>query len=517
MDIIKIKDEFYTKDQCHTCLSVGRKLKPIGEYIDIYKKIVSDFSLQSHHLGPDNMKYLHITLSNLTSILLNETQPNIIYINEAAIKTEETHETLSEIYDNDHFDDAPVSKVKTESIVDAASEITDSDHINLPTNEIKLENLVQKPKRINKWAVKNAQRNKKPKFELIEDYKECYSTIKLSGNEIAHLVQINKNKYSKLKYCCRNCLNGFNNPSLLEKHIMECQKDPVRYICDVCKKGFLDKNKLSTHIQGHYCRHRCILCSYTSYDERNMKSHAEKEHKIALKCLKCSLIFVNRREFFKHYKEWHEKYTCDHCGISFKMRYSIEDHIRKVHSPFECKPCNKKFARYGGLWRHRKTKHSTAPSVGAYCVECDKHYENIFQYKSHLNNSARHRGKHRKQRYPCLSCDKVFTKNIYMRDHYNLVHLKIIRHRCEECNKIFVRNADLMSHKRRVHEGIAPPRNKICDICGRGFTTRKILTHHVRTHTGERPHACACGAAFAQRAALAAHARASAHYIPVRR
>ncbi|KAI8431342.1 hypothetical protein MSG28_015883 [Choristoneura fumiferana] len=62
------------------------------------------------------------------------------------------------------------------------------------------------------------------------------------------------------------------------------------YICDICHTHKSKKNQIVQHIATHYNK--------------------------------------ARREFFKHYKEWHEKYICHHCGVSFKMRYCIKDHIR---------------------------------------------------------------------------------------------------------------------------------------------------------------------------------------------
>ncbi|KAJ8706561.1 hypothetical protein PYW07_012639 [Mythimna separata] len=160
---------------------------------------------------------------------------------------------------------------------------------------------------------------------------------------------------------------------------------------------------------------------------------------------------------------------------------------------------------------HNKTAHDIG--VAAYCVECDKQYRDVYRYRWHLANSTRHRH-HDKHRIPCPGCDKVFSKNIYMKDHYNLVHLKFYKYRCEQCDKNFIRNADLVKHTRRVHEGILPPKNKICYICGRGFSTNKILTNHLRTHTGEKPFVCTiCNARFAQSTALSAHARAIHHTV----
>ncbi|XP_046976268.1 zinc finger protein 721-like isoform X2 [Vanessa cardui] len=79
-------------------------------------------------------------------------------------------------------------------------------------------------------------------------------------------------------------------------------------------------------------------------------------------------------------------------------------------------------------------------------------------------------------------CVGEFSKNIHMKNYSDLVHLKRIKFKCDSCEKYFGRNADLAKHRRRVHEGVRPPRDKICRVCGRGFTSNKLLAGHARTH-----------------------------------
>ncbi|XP_028155947.1 putative transcription factor Ovo-like 1 [Ostrinia furnacalis] len=56
------------------------------------------------------------------------------------------------------------------------------------------------------------------------------------------------------------------------------------------------------------------------------------------------------------------------------------------------------------------------------------------------------------------------------------------------------------------HEGVKKEKNKLCTVCGRGFSTNKILIHHIRTHTGERPYECGhCSARFTQKHAMRNH------------
>ncbi|XP_030033531.2 zinc finger protein 83 isoform X2 [Manduca sexta] len=468
VNVVFTKQEIDLKTQCRTCLSAGRKLFQLREYLNIFKTITSQFRiddknvldtfevcwechaflrrasmfqiqvLKANVLLQHGQTYPCGSLSTLSTTILSDTT-HIIYINESVPKAD------SEC--SDRLDFTPLITEK----------------------EIKPEYDIKKS---NRWAQEKQIQNKKPKFKIVNDCNEIFKRITLSEKDLSSFIDGNTNKY----------------------------------ICDICNSTFVNKRHLSTHVREHYNIYECTLCAHRCGSKERSR-HFKNDHRTVFQCLKCKLMFCRRREFFKHFKQWHENFICDHCGISFKMRYCIKDHIRKQHSTFECKPCNKTFARYNGLWLHNKLRHAP-PGQTAYCVECDKRYVDIYRYRWHLANSARHKPRKR-LRIPCPGCDKVFSKNIYMKDHYNLVHLKYYKYRCEECDKNFIRNADLLKHKKRVHEGILPPKNKICDVCGRGFTTNKILTNHIRTHTGERPYVCTtCPAKFAQHTALVSHIRA---------
>ncbi|KAM3955996.1 uncharacterized protein ACR2FA_010051 [Aphomia sociella] len=424
-------------------------------------------------------------------------------------QTNKLVESSDEHIDNEYNEvDYKDDDIKSESIK-SESESIKSESESKPVFsklDIKGNDSGVKLKTNNKWAKKRAIQNKKPKFRLVKS-DEAFRTVQMSSEELRLYMEKERQResYKSMRYKCRSCVIGFKKETQLTKHNFKNHRPDQPYVCDICNTSLEDKRHLSAHMEKHYSKYVCALCNFVCYDSKHVNTHV-KAHRKVFECLKCGLKFGCRREFFKHFKEWHEKFTCDYCGISFKMRYCIKDHIRKQHNPFECKPCNKRFARYNGLWLHNKTHHTTTPPAAAYCVECDKRFADVYRYRWHLANSAKHRPA-KKVRVPCPGCDKVFSKKIYMKDHYNLVHLKYYKYHCEECDKNFIRNADLVKHKRRVHDGILPPRNKICYMCGRGFTTNKILTNHIRTHTGERPYSCRCSAQFSHRAALLAHQR----------
>ncbi|XP_073966731.1 uncharacterized protein isoform X2 [Choristoneura fumiferana] len=356
--------------QCHTCLSVSRKLSPLGPNMDILRKIIP----QCTYWSTCNMKsvgicwecnsvlvkilefqnkvlrateilqlgqaYLYSTLSNLTSVIFNDSSTNVINI------TETDTDTKLETIDYDIKDD-------TGHISDEFTQTIEIESFKIELNEV-VEN--NKKVKNNKWAMKKALLNKKPKFKVILDYKDIFRKIKISSEEIRLCLEKERDSepYKTKKYKCESCVVGFKDENALARHSERYHSQSLgTYICDICHTHKSKKNQIVQHIATHYNKYVCVLCPYSCYHKRHRISHW-KTHRKAFQCIKCKLKFGARREFFKHYKEWHEKYICHHCGVSFKMRYCIKDHIRKQHSPFVCKQCDKSFSRYNGLWLHNK-------------------------------------------------------------------------------------------------------------------------------------------------------------------
>ncbi|KAF9416868.1 hypothetical protein HW555_005871 [Spodoptera exigua] len=220
------------------------------------------------------------------------------------------------------------------------------------------------------------------------------------------------------------------------------------------------------------------------------------------------------------------KFACKTCKVGFRKymdyaRHNVFRHSKDApnsHLPGYCGICKKDFKNfYAYVNKHLKYYHPELIPVTfnakmnltsqelRYCVECDKQFSSVYLYKKHIKDSVKHTPKP-KVSIPCPVCNKIFSKKSYRNNHYNLFHTNGTKHYCELCDKYFANGFGKRNHLQRVHQKIPNPKDKICDLCGRGFSTNRILANHRRTHTGERPYKCQyCPASFAQKYAMMTH------------
>ncbi|RVE43794.1 hypothetical protein evm_011565 [Chilo suppressalis] len=170
----------------------------------------------------------------------------------------------------------------------------------------------------------------------------------------------------------------------------------------------------------------------------------------------------------------------------------------------------------------RRCKH-WAPLKTLICNFCQKAFTRKFNLKLHLKRhlgekdwpcpkcgirqltqwlARRHCGPRPRRPCPVAGCDKSFTTNTNLNSHIR-THYGERPHACTECGKTFTTKNTLNDHL-RTHTGVKP---YMCPVCGRQFATNKLAAH-LRAHAGagHKAHACgSCARSFATHRALASH------------
>ncbi|KAL0808903.1 hypothetical protein ABMA28_012570 [Loxostege sticticalis] len=326
----------------------------------------------------------------------------------------------------------------------------------------------------------------------------------VDDSEVKELIQRSRRQrhFTSRKISCKKCVLVFNSKKKLRKHVEDNHEKTIgQFICEFCETRTASKESLETHRQTHYIKYVCKLCQHVECSKEQMFHHFKAKRKM-LQCLQCLQLFGDTPQLQHHYKAAHMTYTCDHCQRTFHDRLWFEKHVISYHLPNRCRHCQKVYRNHARLQQHVRMSHAELEPT--YCVECDKTYPDRVRYRSHVytQHGPRKPGTRLVEPTYCVECDKTYPDRVRYRSHVYTQHGP----RKPGTRSLFVSKYHLQRHIAAVHEKVPKPKNKICTHCGRGFSTRRILTHHIRTHTGERPFVCAvCDAAFAQKGALRTH------------
>ena len=185
----------------------------------------------------------------------------------------------------------------------------------------------------------------------------------------------------------------------------------------------------------------------------------------------------------------------------------------------QCKLCPKAFDSSGGLAVHVRRMHTESsaarPVKGerVLCEEpsCDKTFSQASEARRHFKSAHLKETAHK-----CTTCGLEFTRQWLLKQHFNMVHLKLRPFWCEVkgCEKTFSQKSHLTTHTKTVHLKM---RAYECSSpgCSHSATTANSLKSHVAgVHLKAKPFLCpyiGCTYAAVSKTHLVMHKKSPKH------
>lgn len=281
---------------------------------------------------------------------------------------------------------------------------------------------------------------------------------------------------------CNLCDEGFLKQELLDRHMANKHDNRDRpFACSQCPKTYISNGNLQEHIRRVHTgtKHSCKICNITLASKgswkRHMRGHSEEGHC----CDICKEKFSSHSVMVTHKRRVHEKemnnFICVDCGSTFNSNSALREH-RVRHTTerkFECTTCGMKFKRSSNLQSHLKVHVEGRPVVTFKCPECDEE----FTTKGAL---ATHKSSH--GRITCRLCEQTFNDQSELMQHRREDHNITKRDpgvSCQTCHKWFSDMEEMLAHRAEVHPMLNPME---CEVCKSVFGSAAALRAHMRGH-----------------------------------
>ena len=202
-------------------------------------------------------------------------------------------------------------------------------------------------------------------------------------------------------FACHMCNYKHKKEFFLKTHIESTHKQVYRQYCTFCNYSTYNLENLNNHLKCHpvipkeeyeilepsqadHSPFACSLCSYSSTDELDFKTHLESDH-----------------------EKMDDVYACSFCDYTTQSGGRFIQHLKSI---FHCNICDERFHGY-----HGKSKSNNS----------------FRNYKRHMNKHAKSQKqlsqgekKVKKTPFPhhCSICNKTFPYKSYLDRHMSCVH-----------------------------------------------------------------------------------------------
>ena len=286
---------------------------------------------------------------------------------------------------------------------------------------------------------------------------------------------------------CKICKISFLKKKEYRDHLTHLNKSGIKSLkCCACDKkyNFLCTKRLNNHIATVHegktiMQYKCSFCDEEFKTRAGMRDHKELEH------LKITIPGLETGERAIH--EGKKLRKCFFCDKTFSYWKVLKGHIDTEHEgkkPFNCSLCATGFLIKKNLLRHTQTVHEEKRPHK--CSFCDKYFKTEDGVKNHSGKCVEHLKISPKlgpgERASCIQCDKTYVNKSALRQHVEVVHLKMKKFQCDQCPLTFASRKGFNYHMESKHEKKEHP----CSKCDRIFKTKDCLNSHVLKHHEKR-------------------------------
>ena len=202
-------------------------------------------------------------------------------------------------------------------------------------------------------------------------------------------------------FACHMCNYKHKKEFFLKTHIESTHKQIYRQYCTFCNYSTYNLDNLNNHLKCHpvipredeflepshadHIPFACSLCSYSSTDELDFKTHLESDH-----------------------EKIDDVYACSFCDYTTQSGGRLIQHLKSI---FHCNICDERFHGY-----HGKSKSNN--SLRNYKRHMEKHK------KSQSKQLSQEKKKRKKTAFShhCSICNKTFPYKSYLDRHMSTVH-----------------------------------------------------------------------------------------------